>query len=814
MVDYIIRLFESTDTTYTTNGIGYLVDAISCTVTEERNGAFELSMVYPVTGRRFKELSLRRIIVTKSNPYSDPQAFRIYEITKPINGKVKVSAEHISYDMSGFPVSPFEASGVSTALNGLKQHSVVTCPFNFWTDKPTTTDSNFQVKTPTSMRALLGGVEGSILDIFGGGEYEFNNFLVKLYQHRGYDRGVVIRYGKNLLDLEQEENCASVYTGVYPYWYSDEEGLVELPDKIIYAEGTYNFERILPLDLSGEFAEKPEISALENRATKYVQDNNIGVPKVSIEVSFVHLADANEFELAALLETVYLCDSVTVEFPEMGVKATSKCIKTVYDVISNKYTSLTLGESRSSIADTISGQESFVKDSIDSAIAQNDSNQRLAIKHATDLITGNLGGYVVLHSSTGQDWPDELLIMDTTDINTAQKIWRWNVSGWGYSKHGYNGPFETAATMDGIIVADFIQAGTMSANRIQGGTLTLGGQNNGNGTFTLLDQNGKVFISGSKDGIRCFGYRANEVDSSVLLNNGGMYFYGPDSNNSKGRIRAGGYVQSDGSIKDLEIAFGSTTDEYRTTIFSGAEGKGARIYLGNINEESHDFMEIMEYYNNRGFLSTNNPWRHTGFFMAGRLYTDRLCNADVSQSNGGAYFNMKTSPLKIYCGTQGSLNIEGNFFVNSTGYKSKIMDTKTYGDRAFFCYETTSPMFGDIGTGKTDEFGECIVSINDIFLESVKDQMDYMVFLTAQRKGNINISKKFYNYFVVKGDPDVEFAWEIKAYQKHYNGEIMESMNTIVSENEKLYSDEEQYQFEIIETIKNMEELYNDEIII
>lgn len=496
MVDSMIRLFPSTATVFTTNGLGYLTDATKCTVGEERNGSFELSMSYPITGRHYSDILLRSIIVAKPNPYDDPQPFRIYEISRPINGIVSISAEHISYDMNGIPVSGgWEASNPTTALNGLKSHSAVTCPFTFWTDK--STEGTFHVDLPSNLRACLGGSEGSILDIFGG-EYEFDNFLVRLYGSRGMNRGVTIRYGKNMTDLQQEENCANVYTGVYPYWYSDSEedgGLVECNPKVVPVEGTFNYTRVMTLDLSSEFQDKPTADQLKARTESYIKNNDIGIPKVSIDVSFANLMDSEEYETAALLETVRLCDTVNVEFEALGVKATAKCISYTYDCLTNKYESIELGEARSNLASTIvdtrqADYASEFKKMLQDAIGNSDTNLMKTIAYATMVITGNLGGNVILHSSTGGESPDEILIMDTTDIKTAKRVWRWNLSGLGYSRNGYNGPYSLAMTMDGVFVADFIQAGTMSCNRLKGGTLTLGGSGNGSGILQMLNSSG------------------------------------------------------------------------------------------------------------------------------------------------------------------------------------------------------------------------------------------------------------------------------------------------------------------------------------
>lgn len=465
MVDSLIRLYESTETEFTTNGIGGLPDATKCTVKEERNGEFELTMTYPIDGKRYSDISLRRIILAKPNPYDDPQPFRIYAITKPINGIVTVNAEHISYDLSGFPVAPFEANNIQEAFTKLKTQSAstFTCPFTFSTDKTTT--AKMTVPKPVSIRSLLGGSEGSILDVYGGGEYTFDKFNINLNQHRGANNGVSIRYGKNLTDIKQEENCSSVYTGVYPYWYSNETGVAELTERIIYAEGTYNFSRILPLDLSSSFDELPSEAMLKAEAKRYMEDNNIGVPKVSIDVSFVQLAQSKEYEQITLLEKVKLCDTVNVEFPELNVSATAKCIATEYDVLTDKYTKLSLGDAKSNLAATIASQPKEVTTKIEEAT----SALTKAIDNATSLITGGQGGFVLINSSSGGKQPDEILIMDTPDINTATKVWRWNQNGLGYSKNGVNGPYELAMTMDGAIVADRITTGTLSANRIAGG---------------------------------------------------------------------------------------------------------------------------------------------------------------------------------------------------------------------------------------------------------------------------------------------------------------------------------------------------------
>lgn len=454
-------LYESTESTFETNGLGVLSDTISCQVVEERNGIFEITLEYPLTGIHYQEIKQRRIIFVKPNPYEDPQPFRIYRITKPLSGKITVYAQHISYDLSGVPVSPFSSSSVTGALSGLKTNAAVTNPFSFWTDKTSTGD--FAVTAPTSTRTLLGGSDGSILDVFGG-EYKFDRWTVRLYNNRGKNSGVSIRYGKNLMDLQQDENISNVVTGIYPYWLSSEGELTELPEKIVNAPGTYDFTRISAIDFSGDFEEAPTEEQLRDRANDYISSNNVGVPTVSITVEFQPLEQTEEYKDIALLERVNLCDTVNVEYSELGVSATAKCVKTTYDALKDKYISIELGDAKTNIADTIIQQQQEINEKPSVSFLEQ------AVINATNWITGNKGGYVIFQrNADGQ--PYEILIMDTPDISTATKVWRWNNGGLGYSSNGYEGPFATAITQDGAIVANFITTGTLQANLIKSGII-------------------------------------------------------------------------------------------------------------------------------------------------------------------------------------------------------------------------------------------------------------------------------------------------------------------------------------------------------
>lgn len=427
-------LYSSTATSFNNQGLGVLSDAVSCTVVEERNGEYELTLQYPVGGIHYSEIEDRAIIMAIPSPYRTPQPFRIYSIESPLNGIVTIHAHHISYDLSGIPVSPFTAGTCKAALSGLVTHSAVTNPFSADTDKLVT--GNYTLKVPTSFRACLGGQEGSILDVYGKGEYEFDKFNIYLHLNRGSDNGVKFAYGVNITDFNMERNLESVVTGIYPYWANvDGDELVELDSKIIEiydpnnptylleAGGAYltdsngnylttqtpfSFHNVLPLDLSSEFEEAPTQEQLQERAEKYISDNGLGAPKVSIEVSFVHLGQTEEYSYLKEVEKCDLCDTVTVEFPLYGISVKAKIIAIETDVLLERYNSVQIGDPRSTIADTIAGLTltSATKTEVQmgNQKAADVINNTKGVFEWIDNGDGTNGGFTIYETEDGNSW--------------------------------------------------------------------------------------------------------------------------------------------------------------------------------------------------------------------------------------------------------------------------------------------------------------------------------------------------------------------------------------------------------------------------
>lgn len=471
-------LYTKNESTFTHNGIGFLKDATKCTVTEERNGSYECSLQYPITGQWYDQITEGCIIKAKANDTSEPQLFRIYKSSKPLKGIVTYSAEHISYDLNGIPTLGFSVKNVTpqAAITRAIQDAGLPSAFTAISDISTLNSST--ILTPCSVRAILGGQAGSVLDVWGG-EFEFDNFVVKLHKHRGSDRGVSIEYGKNLKDLKQEANIADCYTHLMPYARYSQDG--EGDEKIeVYV---YLSEKVLPLnnaenighskayimDFTDRFGEGEAVTeeALRAKATAYAAAAELGVPKVNITVSFIQLWQTEEYKNIAPLERVMMCDTVAVRFSKLGVTARAKVIKTTYNTLEEKYDSVELGDAKSSFADTVNKQQAAIeeiKTSVQKGQAAATEQLKKAIANATSLITGHSGGYVVLNPA---EKPQEILILDAPTLEEAVNVWRWNSGGLGYSSTGYNGEYALAMTMDGAIVADFINAGILNGALLQ-----------------------------------------------------------------------------------------------------------------------------------------------------------------------------------------------------------------------------------------------------------------------------------------------------------------------------------------------------------
>ena len=467
-------LYRADATNFDSFGIGVLKDCLSCEVTEERNGAYECTFKYPITGQHYSEIKMERLVKAKPNDTADDQAFRIYRISIPIDGVVTVYAQHISYDLSHVAALQWSSESISPTLAMERVFQNTATPHNFTCYTEYSAAKPFAVTKPQSIRACLGGVAGSFLDLWGG-EFEWDNFKVIHHQGRGQHTGVVIEYGKNLTEMEHDNDNTDVFTDLLPYAVNTAEDgtetVVTLVEVLLPVVETTLVQRKTCVKDFTEYFDMDEVvteEALRAKANNYVDSHPLGIGAPSITVAFEPLWKQPEY--AAVLERVTLCDTLTVRHSALGITAKAKVIATRYDTLSEKYISIELGSAKANLLENVSAAQ----DKVEQAASKVDRFPALlhsAIAGATSLITGQNGGYVVLHTDSETGKPYELLVLDAPSIEEAVHVWRWNVGGLGFSENGYNGSYETAITADGQIVADFITSGSLVANIIKAGVI-------------------------------------------------------------------------------------------------------------------------------------------------------------------------------------------------------------------------------------------------------------------------------------------------------------------------------------------------------
>ncbi len=388
-------LYDISETEFKTNGIGKLADCISCVVTEKRNGSYELKMEYPKDGIHADELVNGNVVTATPSYGTAVQAFRIYKVATSMTGKIEISARHISYQLSYITVSPCAMVPDYTSDNYdgtcryawdvLTEHASTDVPFTFETDVEG--DAVFNISEPTTFRSALGGIEGSMLDTFGG-EYEWDNYCVKFWKSRGSDKGVKITYGKNLKDFQKEESVADTITGVHPYWMDSDSGeLLELSQKVVTLsdigiETDTPFEKIALLDCSDLFEEMPTEYQLLQYAQSYLESTTAVDPSIDMTIDFASLWELPEYKDIVEAESVNLCDKITVYCPILNMTVKTTVTETEWDVLLGRYKSLTLSTSATSSRNSSLQLTLATTEDVRSQIAVADNAIRLSVTKA------------------------------------------------------------------------------------------------------------------------------------------------------------------------------------------------------------------------------------------------------------------------------------------------------------------------------------------------------------------------------------------------------------------------------------------------
>ena len=769
----MIILFDENELLFQSLGLGLLRDAKSCIVKEGLNDSFELEMQYPLTGSNFSKLALNKIILAKSNPYSQPQPFRIYSISKPINGVVTIKAFHISYDMNGIIVKPISASTPQTLIDKIQNGTLLDHPFKFYTD--ITESKSFKTSNYYNMRALLMGSDESVLETYKG-EILFDRFNVNILAKRGSNKGASVRYAKNMKDITHEVNYERLYNGVYPFYHKEEvevttdtssdgfkqvyivgnkpyqdgwfsysaggepyhpvdespvqvasdgdykdkvfvwntttqrysekiynemvnlieyvtdlispsdkpnwiyidvsslpnivvkantdgyfklatdqdwskkikgeivfqgsianatDGLimyysevipssetsqetettnvthVELDNKIIWlttdAAAEMKYNRILCLDLTSEFDETPDKEKLEKKAKEYIEENKIGQYKFDTKVSFIDLASTTEGTIYDKLETIELGDTVRVVYEGLGINIELRVISTTYNVLTNKYDDIELGEK----SEKISSSSVQTGDNISSLT--NDANY-------ADTTTVNKLIAKTITADLIQAKNAKLSKAQIEELQTA----RIKVTGLiEATQFELDTLVAKMLTADNAVIKQTLEAGTV---KVKGDiTVTRGSiniENTESGTVFNVDRDGNV----TANSVYITGGELNINDNFIVSPDGVLTAYGAQI---KGRIEA-----EEGLIANFIIESYDTVNGESNRLYSGEPGyKNSVLVSPGYKSIINDLSEIERTW---AFLAGNSFGVTTdGLLIASNAYITG--NVEATSGNIGGF---------------------------------------------------------------------------------------------------------------------------------------------------------------------------------
>ena len=854
-------LYEAKTSDFTGNGTGFLKDATECTVKEVRNGTFELTLKYPENGVYADKLIEDAIIKAKPNNKDNDQLFRIYKSGKTIAGVNTFYAEHISYELNSNPICQpvIEGKNPQQAIEQVLSQAAVPNNYTAWSDIQTRNSTS--VDDVVSVRKMLGGVEGSILDTWGG-EYQFDNFTIKLWKNRGKDTGETIRYGKNLITAEQEKNIANTVTAIFPYAHykkdetSEEEILVKLSEGIIKTPNADRYARLKcePVDFSDKFEGGIVITEdmLRKVATSYAQ-SGIDEPSISIKASFQDMNKIKGNENLATFNSIDLCDTVTVIIEKLGIDVKAKVVSYTYNVLKERAESVEIGETRTNLTKQITAEskeqaDRIIKTATFSEKLEASLKQRIA--DATAAITGNSGGYVVLYPPEN---PQEIFVMDTPDTKTAKNVWRWNKAGLGHSSNGVNGPFNVAIQQDGTIIADFIGAGELDGMLIKAGTVKAESlsveykQSVTTKAQELADQAESNANTATDDKLKNYStttemqsaltveagkietkvsekYETKETVTQKITEANTAAQNAADKAESNANANLESYKKEANAAIELNanaIKSKVTADDVTSQIEQSAEA--IRCQAKKISWKS-DGSEMTE----TGKLTCNDVNINGGkirLIQNDRKPTFEVYDKDVKQgftihstnifgmnetgSNTVVIGNSSVGHMYVYgydeenspkcCITSDNVTLEGSSgsgdystlsptALYCTGSKHRVVRTQDYGERLLCCYETPSPMFGDIGAAQIDETGKCLIFIDEKFAQTIDLEYLYDVFLTKYGPGDCYVSERTVSYFIVEGTKNLKFAWEMKTIQRDYENLRLEEHTHEKNDTDSIYN--------------------------
>lgn len=732
-------LYSSDDATndYSKNGLGALPDCTVLLTTSSLNGEVTLQGSVSIGKTNVDNIVNSNIIKLKINDTQQPQIMRLFNVKKSMaTGLVTFSAEPIVNDIRECFVPKFDepSSSAISMFDALRKKSkpVIPSRFKFYSDKDN--DAAIKLERVSALQAL-GGIEGSFLQKFKG-EYEKDNHDIHLHKRMGDDHKIKILYTKNLNGLDIEVDTQGIVNGIYGYAKLDgSEDIIEATKQIAYFEKQYNGGVVSPVDFSND---KPANSTeLQKLVDAYIKANaEINTPKVTAKIDFILLNNQPNYKEFVNMESVGMGDGVDVYHPVLDVDLHARVISYEYDSIAEQYTKLEIGSVKSNFIDQIVNKIDENNQEYDDKISLIEDAQ----EEASNIIKNPGEGHVVIYPSIAD--PQEILIMDTMDVNTAQKVWRFNEGGLAFSRTGYNGTYELAMTNNGALVADRITTGTLKAINILG-----------------------VIISGSTITSDGDNYR-------ITMNNGKMTWYSKDKKKNVISLESVDSPQTDVGVVQYKME----------------PGGGFRILDTKSNL-------LMSSYDNGGsygpwlsFNASNFIWSSSPYGGDTRISADKnqitlnaptaykFSNGNITGGSGswGIYSSQETffnSGLRVREG----LSVAGGLSVSGT--KSSLVTTKEYGDRLLYAFETPEYLFATYGKATTNADGYLEVEIEPMFLETINtDSKNYHVFVSPYENATAYACYLETDRFLIKSDkPNIEVSWQLVAYRKDYEDFYLET---------------------------------------
>lgn len=436
-------LYESNELSFTSNGLGRLRDCISCIVTEERNGIYECDFEYPINGAHYDEITLGRIIAVTHDDTNDIQPFDIVSFEKNIEGTTTFHCTHISYRQSYLTVSGTNINSLSGAFTKLSQ-AQPSNPFTYTTDKTSAGYVAAFDGIPRTVRSLLGGVEGSILDTFGG-EYEWNKFNVILHAARGTLQDFSIRYGVNMTEYNDESGIEGTFSSCVPYWTDGTDTVKGNRVDSTYTTASGRNDCV-PMDLSEKFEDKPTAAQLEALALSMMQSEQTYLPTQTISVSFVRLQDSPEYVQFSNLLQCKLCDSVKVIFPDYNTSGNFKIVKVEWDALQERYNEMELGSLSTTLSEALG-----IQDALDKQITKETSGSQ-SNDYTCAFTLGDctiISGSTTINVTTANTNTDKAVTFGTGiqfKYNPAIQCTMLNIGGSYYQRVTAAGPSTTGFT--------------------------------------------------------------------------------------------------------------------------------------------------------------------------------------------------------------------------------------------------------------------------------------------------------------------------------------------------------------------------------